>query len=340
LVLKKEELKMIQEKPIRIIGSGVYLPSEISSDEIEKKYNLPQGFSERHSGVQSRHHVTFEDNGYMGARAVENALSNAQLKLEDIDLLIAASATFDYPIPNKASVILSQLNVKSNNNIGTIDIDTTCLSFVSAFDLASKFLDGILYKRVIIVCSEIASKGLNPSKPECLTLFGDGAAAFIIGYDEQADSRFYAGKLQTFTEGVEYTIIRGGGNKFPIKDYPYQPDLHSFEMDGLKLLRLAKQKLPEFIASFLDKLNVSIEKIDKIIPHQASKAGLTILKNAYSFKENQVMENISTHGNCIAASIPLLLHQSINSGAIKRNDNCLLIGTSAGFSIGAVLFKF
>jgi len=327
-------------KPISIVGSGVYLPQRVSSEEIEMKFNLPSNFSEKYSGVKYRHQVTFESNGYMGARAVEKALLNAHLILEDIDAIIAAGATFDYPLPNKSSVILAEIKNHKTNHIFTLDIDTTCLSFISAFEIASKMLDGDQYKRIIIVSSEIASKGLNPSNPESLTLFGDGAAAFILEYNESSTSRFYKGSFNTYTEGLNYTIIKGGGNKYHFKDHAYNPDLHSFEMDGFKLLKLAKQKLPYFLSSFLVDLHVEMDEIDLIIPHQASKAGLSILNNLYTFKETQLINNLETHGNCIAASIPILMHDAITNGKLKRDDICLLIGTSAGFSIGAILIKY
>jgi 3-oxoacyl-[acyl-carrier-protein] synthase-3 len=331
---------MTAEKPIRIEGSGTYLPRLVSSDEIEKKFNLRSNFSEKYSGVKFRHQVTFESNGYMGARAVEKALLDANLNIEDIDVLIAAGATFDYPLPNKSSVILSEIENGNTDNITTFDVDSTCLSFVSAFEIAAAMLDGEKYKRIVIVSSEIASKGLNPSEPESLTLFGDGAAAFILKYDERSNARFYKSSFKTYKEGLNYTIIKGGGNKYHFKDYPYSPELYSFEMDGFKLLKLAKQKLPNFINQFLSSLNIETKGIDVVVPHQASKVGLSMFKNFNVFRENQILENLETHGNCIAASIPILLHDSIANGKIKRDDACLLIGTSAGFSIGALLFKY
>src|SRR5688500_4560063 len=99
---------MSAHKPIRIVGFGKYLPKQVLSCDIEKKYGLPNGWSERYSGVKSRHHVTFESNGYMGARAIENALENANVSLSEIDLIISAAATFDYPLPNRSSIIKSE----------------------------------------------------------------------------------------------------------------------------------------------------------------------------------------------------------------------------------------
>ena len=94
---------MNQTKPIRIIAMGKYLPKAVLSEEIERKHGLPIGWSQKYSGVENRHIVTNENNGIMGARAAEEALSKASMSLKDIDLLLCGSGTFDYPIPNQSS---------------------------------------------------------------------------------------------------------------------------------------------------------------------------------------------------------------------------------------------
>ena len=331
---------MNTEKPIGIIALGKYLPEKVDSNSIEEKYDIPKGWSEEKSGVQSRHQITFESSGYMGARAIEKALLKSQLQMKDIDMIISAAATFDYILPNQASIIKSELKNCLHLNTATIDINTTCLSFISAFELASKLLDGKQYKNIIIVSSEISSKGLDPDNWETFTLFGDGAVAAVLQYDENSNSRFIKGGQRTYSEGVEFTIIKGGGNKYFFKDYPYDQQLHSFKMNGIKLLKLAKNKLPEFVDSFFEDLSINILDTNVIIPHQASKIGLMLFNRLYNFRVDQVKENLKIYGNCIAASIPLVLHDTIESGEIKRGDLCFLIGTSAGFSIGGVLFRY
>ena len=331
---------MIYPRPVKITGFGKYLPAEMTSRELEHKYTLPYGWSEKFSGVVTRRRVTFETNGYMGARAIEAALANAGLKLSDIDMIISASATFDYPLPNCASVIKSELSDCLKTDIPAIDIDSSCLSFVSAYEYASNLLNGVQYKRIIIVSSEISSIGSNPGNWETLTLFGDAAVAVILQYDEASGSKFIKGGQRTYSEGVYDTIIKGGGNKYYFNDHPFNPELHSFSMNGISLLRLAQKKVPEFMKWFFSDLDVSFDDMDAIIPHQASRTGLNLFKRMYPLKETQMKESLSRYGNCIAASIPITLCDSIEQGEIKRGDLCLLCGTSAGFAIGAVLIKY
>ncbi|QNA43987.1 3-oxoacyl-[acyl-carrier-protein] synthase III C-terminal domain-containing protein [Lacibacter sediminis] len=331
---------MLKGKPVRIVGFGEYLPRKVLSSEIEEQFGLYTGWSEKYSGVATRHHVTFETNAYMGARAVEQALANCSVPLSEIDLLISAAATYDYPIPNEASVIKSQLKDGNQFTFPTIDIDSTCLSFVSAFEIAANLLDGKQYKKIIIVSSEVSSKGLNPENSETVTLFGDAAVAVIVQYDEDGNSLFIKGGLQTYSEGVMDAIIEGGGTKYSFKDHAYNQKLHSFAMNGKNLLRLAKKCIPHFMDFFFRDLPISILDTDAIIPHQASKAGLMMFKSLYPFRDNQVKDSLCSLGNCIAASIPLTFYRSIKAGEIKRGDVCLLSGTSAGFSIGGVLIKY
>ncbi len=328
------------DKNIRIEGTGIYLPEAISSEAIELKYGIPKGWSEKYSGVKNRHQVTHESNGYMGARAAEEALETASVRLEDIDMLISASGSYDYPLPNQASMIKHHLKKGDDYDFPAIDLDNTCLSFVAGLDMASRMLDGKTYKRILLVSSEISSKGLDPSNWETVTLFGDGAAAVVITYSPSSNSSVIKGQFKNYSEGAFYSLIEGGGNVNYYDNVPFNKKLYSFKMKGKKLLRLAKSKSPAFVNSFFNDLDYAIEDIDIVIPHQASRAGLEMFKRMIPKSSGKVMETLSENGNCIAASIPISLHIAIRQEKLKREQTCLLIGTGAGFSIGALLFRY
>ncbi|MFT7343620.1 MAG: 3-oxoacyl-[acyl-carrier-protein] synthase-3 [Lentimonas sp.] len=329
-----------QGKSIKIVSMGTYVPKVITSTEIENRYGIPLGWAEKYSGVYKRHHVQKETIGFMGARAAEEALKNANMDLDEIDMLISAGGTHDYVIPNQASVIKEKMKNGKKFDFSAIDIDSTCLSFVAAMDFASRMLDGIQIRNILIVSSEISSKGMDTTNWETMTLFGDGAAAAILTFDENADSKYYKGMQKTYSEGTYHAMIEGGGNVNYFKDHPYDEKMYGFKMEGKKLLRLGKIKLPEFVDNFFNDLELSITDIDCIIPHSASKMALHVFQDTYSFNENQMQDTLSTHGNCIAASIPLTLAKCIGNGRIKRGDTVYLLGTSAGFSIGGFLFKY
>lgn len=330
----------MQTRSLKIISMGTYLPKLRTSEEIEDAFGIPRGWSEKYSGVKQRHHVTTESNGFMGAKAAEKALEKAALKLEDVNLLLFAGGTYDYPLPNQASIIKKEMRDGEKCNVPAIDIDSTCLSFVVALDFASRMLNNSDMKRILIVTAETASKGLNHNNWETTTLFGDGAAAAIVEYDPSGNSNLIKSMQKTYSQGVYEAMIKGGGNVNFFKDHPYDMEFHSFQMKGKNLLKLAKKHVPKFLKEFYAEVPFKIEDTTAIIPHQASKMGMHIFTSMYSFKENQVKKSLDKYGNCIAASIPITLADCIESGDIKRGDTCLLSGTSAGFSIGGILITY
>lgn len=327
-------------KPIRIVAMAKYLPRQVSSTELEIKYKLPKNWSVENSGVEYRHQISTENNGIMGAKAADLALEKANMTLADIDMIISAGATYDYPIPNQASVTKAEMKDGHKYHTPSIDIDSTCLSFVVALDLSSKILDGKQYKNVLIISAETASKGLNISNWETLTLFGDAAVAAVISFDKESSSEFIKGGHRTYSEGVYDTMIEGGGVRNFFSERPYDNEFYSFKMNGKKLLRMAKDKIPEFMEWFFSDIPYTMKSTDVIIPHQASKIGLMMFKKMFDLKDSQIKETLLKYGNCIAASIPLTLCDSIENNEIKRGDLCFLSGTSAGFSIGGVLIRY
>jgi 3-oxoacyl-[acyl-carrier-protein] synthase-3 len=319
---------------------GKYLPSRVHSAELEERLSIPRGWSEKYSGVESRHHVTFEHNDYMGARAAEQALEKAGMSLRDIDMVIYAGGTFDYAIPNQASLIKNEMSEGQEYHPECVDIDCTCLSFIAAMNFSSGILDGEQYRNILLVSSEISSKHLNPNNWETSTLFGDAAVAAVVTYSPDSGSQLIKGGIRTYSQGVLNTVIKGGGLKNPFSEHPYDVELHSFQMEGRQLLKLARQKIPEFMMWFFQNISYSFESAPVIIPHQASKMGMVLTESLFDLRPGQMKSTLKEYGNCIAASIPLTLHDCIENGELKRGDLCLLSGTSAGFSVGASLLVY
>lgn len=325
-------------RPFKISGIGAYLPeNRVLSSDLEKELSLPEGWIAKYTGVTSRPIATYETNRFMAAEAIADALRDARLTLSDISCLISASATYDSPLPNNASRIKAELPGSRNLDFPCIDVDVTCLSFMAAMDYASSLVSEDS-PHVVVVSSEIASKGLNPEDIETYTLFGDAAAALVISHDASTESGAIKYSLKTYSEGSEFTTIQGGGNDFPFSEIAFDPALHTFQMKGKQLLKTASRRVPEFLTAFFN--DIDPEQVDWVIPHQASKAGLALFHKIGLFPEEKIIKTLSEMGNCIAASIPYGLVTAIKSGKLKRGDFCLLIGTSAGFSIGAMLLKY
>ena len=325
------------KKPIKIVSTGHYVPkNRISSEQLEKELNIEKGWSDAHNGIQFRHKANEKESGaYMGAMALQVALQKADLEFEDLDLLIEASGSFDFPVAHNACLIPIELD-KLDAGILCWDVDSTCLGFVTALDMVSYLLDGNRYKKVAIVNAEISTRSLNPYDKKTVTLFGDAATAVIVTLPEQDEAcGILAADMKTYSEGAHLTIIKGGGNAIHGLTNPTLEDL-TFDMKGKEVMKLAMKKVVPFTKKLLSQSNANLSDIHCVIPHQASKKALLFAQKALQLRDDQMLSIIAEYGNCISASIPLGLHTAIETGRLKRGEDVLLLGTAAGLSVGGI----
>lgn len=325
---------------LSIVCTGIHLPAcKVTAAETERRLDLPEGWIAKKSGSLERYFCKNETVASMGAAAVRRALDRAGLRFSDLDLLISASASFEQIIPCTASLIQEALG-ESASGVPGFDINSTCLSFLVALEVATSMMHGGAYRRILIVSSEVGSKGLNDRHAETATLIGDGAAAVLLQKDTgDAQTGLVDFAMKTYSEGAHLTEIPGGGaRRYPL-DMTTKPTDFMFHMDGPAVYRMAAETLPPFIEAFLTRNGLSAKDISLVIPHQASLPALKLLNRKMGFSDDQMMWTLQRYGNTIAASIPLGIDAAIAEGRIKRGSHVLMWGTSAGFSIGAALWK-
>ena len=331
----------IAKRPIKILSTGSYLPKKIVTGfEVDQILGLSRGKSEEMTGIAERRYVTTETASEMGAYAIMGALEKSGIKYEEIDAIICASGTMEQALPCTAALIQKALQ-RPNSNIPCFDVNATCLSFVTALDLASSLLATDRFKTIAIVSTEIASVGLNPKQHEAYALFGDGAAAAIVQKPLESESAgVLHAAMSTFSEGATHCRIEGGGTKFHPSTQRPDSDKFLFSMEGRKVFRLVLETIPEFFSKTMKESGLLMDDISLVIPHQASGAGMELVRRKLEIDSSKYMDILAKHGNMIAASIPLALHYAIEQGRIKRGDKVMLMGTSAGMSIGIVVFEY
>lgn len=324
------------------MGTGIYLPSQkVTAEEIDEKIGANPGWTREKAGVFVRHFIDQETNSQMGALAAKEALAAANLQPSDIDLIVSASGTAEQAIPCTASLIYKAL-APQHEGIPAFDIDSTCLSFITAFDHLSYLIEAKRYQYILLISSEIASIGLNWHHKESAALFGDGAVAVVLGYDEKGESKILASRMETYHQGAHLSEIRGGGTKYHPRTYKGDLELNDFlfNMDGQALYRLSARYLPHFVKRLFQPTPLTLQDVDIVIPHQASPVAMRLIQKRLKITDQQMFVYAAQYGNMIAASIPLGLHLAIKQRKIKRGDRVLLLGTSAGLSLGGVLFVY
>lgn len=329
-------------RKIRIAGIGIYLPdNKVTSYSLDEHFQLPPGSIAQKSGVDSRHFASSETSSFMGKIAAQRAIENANLNISDIDCIVSACGVMEQAIPVTAVLIQKALGLE-NTCVPCFDINSTCLSFVTALDVISYMVASKRYKNVLIVSSEQPSKGINPEDINTYSLFGDGAAAVVIqNSDSEDNSEILHAKIETYTAAMNYCIFEGAGTKYnPTAANKVSADKHYFKMDGKSVYKQAIKLVPNFIDKFFEETPFSISDIDVVIPHQASGIALQHMQKELQIPNDRFVNIIATHGNQMAASIPTALYSAINAGQLKRGQTALLIGTGAGLSISAVLIRY
>lgn len=323
--------------PIRIAGTGYYLPERrVTSSELEEQLQLSPGWIERVTGVRERRAAQNESSSEMAAAAAQIALENAGLQASDLDAIVGASAIPQQAIPCTAVYVQRQLKL-GESGCACFDINSTCLSFYNALHTVAHMVAAGVYNTVLIFSSEITRLGLNPHEPESSVLFGDAAAAVIITRSQPSQrSALLHGAMRTYGKGSELTRILGGGSLHHPNNPTTTPEMNMFNMDGPGVFRMAIKQLGPFLNDFFEQIPWQRSEVDALVPHQASGFGLKQLSSRLGFTSEQVIINLATRGNCIAASTPLALAESVESGRIKRNDRVLLLGTGAGLSLSAI----
>ncbi|MGF7046634.1 3-oxoacyl-[acyl-carrier-protein] synthase-3 [Paenibacillus sp. DS2015] len=329
-------------RKISILGTGKYLPSKtVTSQEMDTMLNVPSGWVLRKSDVHTRHYAGTETASSMGAHAAHAALEAANLTFENIDCIISASGTTEQPLPCMASLIQRAMG-QGTSGIPSFDINSTCLSFVVALDVISYMIEAGRYNKVLIVSSEIASVGLNYNNKESATLFGDGAAAVIVGRsNEHSSSAILSSGMETYGDGAHLSEIRGGGTKLHAKQYAVDnAEDYLFDMDGPEIFKMTYKKMPTFVDKLLAEADSRIEDMKIVIPHQGSAMAMKLISRKLGIPKDKLMYITPDHGNTIAASIPMGLHEAIVQSRIHRGDRIMLLGTSAGLSLGGMIIDY
>ena len=327
---------------LQILGTGEYVPRQrVESAELDRRWKKDEGWTASHTGVTSRAYAADDETVIvMGANAARQALAAAGMDAIEIDVIIAVGSVPYQAIPCTAAFLQRELGL-GNSGIAAFDVNSTCLGFLAALDLVAQGIAMRRYKAVLIVAAERASIGLKQSAPLIAGLFGDGAGAAVIGPSRTGGSALLSSLFQTFSVGAEHCQMRAGGT---LINPHTQPDAYVegsfFEMHGRRVYKLVADKLPDFLHELFQRAGMHMHDINVWVPHQASGHALKHIRVGLDLPAERFVSTLETHGNQVAASLPVALHRGIQSGRITAGQTVALVGTGAGLSFGGAVLRF
>jgi len=324
-------------RTISILGTGSALPERVlTSAEIDARLGKPSGWTEAQVGVATRRVSADEDQIDLAEMAARRALADAGCRPKDIGLLISAAAVPYQPIPATAPLLQKRLGIPEGG-CAAFDVNSTCLSFLTAIDVVASMLPATAAGRALVISSELASRGLPwESDPLVAALFGDGAAAAVLGPGE-GSAGIVASRMETYPSGYDDCQLAAGGTRFDFRrEREAFAERSLFEMDGRALFRHTLKYFEPFLDRLLADAGWSRDAVELIVPHQASPAALAHLVERCGFGRERVVDIMRDHGNQIAASLPTALDHARRAGRLKPGTRTLMLGTSAGLSLGGI----
>lgn len=328
-------------KYAKLSGWGFYVPERVVTNaELETYMDTSDEWIQERSGIKERRF--FEPGkdtvSSMAAEAAKQAIENAGIVAEDIDMIVMATLSSDYYFPGPGVLLQRLLGLK---NIPAFDIRQQCSGFIYGLSLAEQYIKTGTYKNVLLVGSEVQSGILEMSDRgrDFAVLFGDGAGAVILQASDEPG--LLSTHIHSDGEHAEQLFMRHPGSVNPDFITPEMienGDLLPY-MNGKLVFKTAVQKFPEVIKEALDFNNLKISDIDLFIPHQANFRITEFVRQKLGLPVEKVVSNIHKYGNTTAATIPIALAESMNSGLLKKGDLLCLAAFGSGFTWGSALIR-
>ena len=312
----------------------MYLPNKIlTNNDISEFVETSHEWIYERTGIKQRH-IAAEDQmtSDLAYQAALDAIQDANISAQEIDLIILATSTPDQVFPSTAVKLQDLLNIRSG---AAFDIHAVCSGFIYALSMADNLIKSGKYKKILVVGSEVYSRILDWKDRSTCVLFGDAAGAFILEGQEK----------DVINTGIIESIIRSDG-QYRSKLYcDGGPSMKTssdcfINMDGKEVYKHAVEKQTVIVKDLLDSLGINIDAIDWFVPHQANLRILQTTAKKLKLKEEKIIVTVDRHANTSSASIPVAMATAIKEHKIKRGDMLLLEAFGAGFTWGAILLRY
>lgn len=314
-----------------------YLPDFILTNAlIEQLVDTTSEWIETRTGICQRYVLVEKGKGtsFMASEAVKSLLQQSAVPAADIDLLICCTVTPDYVFPATANLISEACNIK---NAFSFDLNAACSGFVYGLVVASKFIESGTHKHVIVVGADKMSSIINYEDRQTCILFGDAAAAVLLGPANE-ELGIIDAELGTDGSGFPYLHQKAGGSVAPPSFRTIEAAQHSVYQEGQPVFKIAVKTIIECTRKIMDRNRLTAQLLNWFVPHQANKRIIDYVIDQLQIDKEKVPVNINKYGNTTNATIPLCLLEW--QSRMKRGDHVILATFGGGFTWGAVYLKW
>lgn len=316
-------------KPL-IIGTGHYSPPQVlDNSKLADDLGVTEDWIYSRTGIESRRiSHEYQNTSELALYASLNAIEEANINPEEIDMIIVCTLSPDKLCPSTACILQNELKAF---NAACFDLEAACAGFIFGLTTAYQYIYSGMYKTILVVGADILSRFTDYNDKSTSILFGDGAGAAIIrAGEEESFKAFNLGSDGSLKDMIH--IPSSGVEKSDLKPF--------LILKGREVFKWAINNVPQIIIDTLKKANMSLTDIDYFIIHQANQRITKAVTEKLSLPIEKVLSNIEDIGNTSAASIPILLSHAVKTGKIKKGHKILMVGFGSGMSWGATIFEW
>jgi 3-oxoacyl-[acyl-carrier-protein] synthase-3 len=326
---------------VKISGTGSYLPDKIlSNEDLEKIVDTSDEWITTRTGIKERRIAAdTQSTSDLATEAAIAAMSDAKLTSNEIDLIIVATISPDAFFPSTACYV--QKNIGAINAL-CFDVSAACSGFLYAMQIAENFISSGQRKNALIIGAEKLSSMVDWEDRNTCVLFGDGAGAAILTADEENEGRkkILASVLGSDGRQTDILHVPGGGSACPITPDNADQKLNAIRMQGREVYKYAVNAMRRAAEQVLEKSQMKVEDVDKLIPHQANLRIIEAITDRMGIPSERTFVNLDKYGNTSAAAVAIALDEANKTQSIKKGDIVLLVAFGAGLTWASSLLKW
>jgi 3-oxoacyl-[acyl-carrier-protein] synthase-3 len=308
----------------------------MTNTELERMVATSDDWIRERTGIRERHiAASGEACSDLAVQAGRRALAAAGLAASDLDLILVATCTGDYPLPATACLVQHQLGA---TKAAACDVSAACCGFVYALSVADAYVRTGM-RHVLVIGSEVMSAITDWSDRNTCILFGDGAGAAVVSASD-GERGILSTHLRSDGSLCELITVPAGGSRTPLSEQVVAERTHFIKMKGNETFKVAVRTLEEIARETLAANQLQVEDLDLYVPHQANMRILKAVMERLGLPLERVMLNLEQYGNTSAASIPIALDEAVRAGRVRDGSLVMLGAFGAGLTWASALIRW
>ena len=326
-------------RSVSIVGTGSYVPERVlTNEELSKSVDTTDEWITSRTGIKTRRIAAKDEHtSDMAARAALAAMEQANVKPEEIDLILLATASPDMIFPATACFVQTKLGAK---NAACLDVSAACAGFLFAVEIGQQFITSHTYDTVLVIGAEKLSSITNWTDRNTCVLFGDGAGALILQHRDAGAHGIIATHIGSDGNYSDILWMPGGGCRTPITAENAHQHLQTIHMSGKDVYKQAVVSMIDASKKALDKAGLTIEDITCVIPHQANVRIIEAIADRLKISIDRFFVNLDRYGNTSAAAVAIALDEANRSGRLKRGDYILMVVFGGGLTWSSTVIEW